>query len=234
MRYIGSKRRLFSNFKGIIQEEVDQGKAYYEPFAGGMNAIDQIKGERFANDINEYIIQLIKELIAETFTIPTYIDRQVYKEVKKNRNKYDKAYVGYVGIICSFRGIFFDSFADDNVKGKNGKIRDYQQEGKRNLLKQLDNLKDINFTSMDYKDVLFKPNSVIYCDPPYKKTYSYNQNFNHDEFYEWCRDKKKEGHIVFISEYNMPEDFKCVWEKEIVSNIATFKTNTRIEKLFTL
>lgn len=44
--------------------------------------------------------------------------------------------------------------------------------------------------------------------------------------------------IVLISEYNMPDDFECIWEKElkVLINPDTGKNteldNTRIEKLF--
>src|SRR5699024_12114686 len=45
-------------------------------------------------------------------------------------------------------------------------------------------LQRLNTTNKDYKDLKFKPNSVIYCDPPYKNTEDYGVKFNHDEFYE--------------------------------------------------
>ena len=28
------------------------------------------------------------------------------------------------------------------------------------------------------------------------------------------------GHKIFVSEYSMPDDFKCVWQKEIVSSLT--------------
>ena len=58
--------------------------------------------------------------------------------------------------------------------------------------------------SLDYRRVRIKNNSVIYCDPPYKDTAKYTVDFNHNEFYKWCRKQKE---LVIISEYNMPEDF---------------------------
>ena len=77
------------------------------------------------------------------------------------------------------------------------------------------------------------PNSLIYCDPPYQGTTNYKNAFNHEEFWEWCRNKTKEGHTVFISEYNAPRDFMCLWEKEIVSSL-TKNTGSKkgVEKLF--
>jgi len=52
-------------------------------------------------------------------------------------------------------------------------------------------------------------------------------------FWEWCREKSLEGHTVFISEYNAPDDFEAVWEKEIPSSL-TRNTGAKhgVEKLF--
>ena len=43
---------------------------------------------------------------------------------------------------------------------------------------------------------------------------------------------RKEGHTVFISEYNAPDDFVCVWQKEIQSGLNVNSTKKGIEKLF--
>ena len=78
-------------------------------------------------------------------------------------------------------------------------------------------------------------NSIIYCDIPYKETTKYNINiFDYNKFYDWCIEKHKEGHKVFISEYDMPEDrFKCVWRKEITSSLTKDTGSKKgIEKLF--
>ena len=46
---------------------------------------------------------------------------------------------------------------------------------------------------------------------------------------------KNLGHQVFVSEYSMPEDFKCVWQKEIVSSLTQDTGSKKaVEKLFTL
>jgi len=59
--------------------------------------------------------------------------------------------------------------------------------------------------------------------------------FDHEKFYTWCREKAAEGHQVFVSEYYMPDDFTCVWEKEVTMKLAKqSNTDTRVEKLFTL
>lgn len=60
-------------------------------------------------------------------------------------------------------------------------------------------------------------NEFIYCDIPYKGTTKYkNASFCHEDFYEWARLTKSNGHSVYISEYerNVPPGFEIVWAKD--------------------
>ena len=72
----------------------------------------------------------------------------------------------------------------------------------------------LSFTSlvvsrMDYRELVFEDDCVIYCDPPYKDTIGYDgsshvtNSFDHAAFYDWC---EQQTHPIFISEYAMPED----------------------------
>ena len=94
----------------------------------------------------------------------------------------------------------------------------------------LEPLKDIQITNLDYRDVKIENDSVIYCDIPYKNYTKYvNNDFNHDEFYKWARKQNN----IFISEYEMPNDFKIVNEKNIKNILcATSNSKTVTEKLF--
>ena len=84
-------------------------------------------------------------------------------------------------------------------------------------------------TNKSYEQVQIEPNSVIYCDPPYKGTETYKQDFNHDKFYEWCLQQKN----IYISEYDMPSDFKCIFEIEKQKDFGSHSSGTTIEKIFT-
>lgn len=65
---------------------------------------------------------------------------------------------------------------------------------------------------MDYKEMVIPNNSLIYCDPPYKGTRPYigDNKIIHKEFWDWCRHKRNNGHLIFVSEYNAPSDFECI------------------------
>lgn len=83
----------------------------------------------------------------------------------------------------------------------------------------------------DYRDVEILPDSVIYCDIPYKGTREYRHDtFNHDAFYEWAL---RQTAPLYISEYSMPSDFECVAEFERVSTFsATNNALRKVERIY--
>lgn len=227
MIYMGSKNRIASEILPIILKDRALNQYYVEPFCGGCNLIDKVHGNRIANDFNKYLIAMFKELL--NGWIPSWITLEEYQKVKKNKDLYPDYYVGYVGFISSFRGIFFGSY-----NSKKTFPRNYQNEGKTNLLKQIQNLQGVTFYNTDYKNLVIPENSIIYCDPPYKDTSTYHCDVKHEEFYEWCRTQKLNGHTIFVSEYYMPSDFKLVWSKQIECTLATTPHTMRTENLYKL
>ena len=76
--------------------------------------------------------------------------------------------------------------------------------------------------------------SLIYLDPPYKgtSTYSTARYFDYGQFYDWTRQMKRDGHTIFVSEYQMPGDFKPVWQKTITNSVNVNKTYKANETLW--
>lgn len=131
--------------------------------------------------------------------------------------------------MASFNGRFFDGGYSGLSSGRN-----YIDEQIRNTEKQIPFIKDIEFNCCSYDELIIPNNSIIYCDIPYKDTkqYDISKNFDYSKFWNWCRNIS-EKHQVYISEYNAPDDFKCVWEKELVNSMNQKNTHRPIEKLFT-
>jgi DNA adenine methylase len=137
----------------------------------------------------------------------------------------------------SFNGRFFSGgYSGHNVMGKNGKARDYITENINNIKKQLDeyNHDNIEWYYGNYFNIPFPENSLIYCDIPYKDTKQYDtsKNFDYEMFYDWCHAMSEDGHSVFVSEYNMPPEFECVWEKEVTNAMNQTITKKPVERLF--
>lgn len=84
----------------------------------------------------------------------------------------------------------------------------------------------------DYRDIEILPDSIIYCDPPYKGTRKYrNEEFDYEAFYHWC---ETQDVPVFISEYDMPEErFKVIASRSRTSTFsATNNALKKVEKIF--
>ena len=103
-------------------------------------------------------------------------------------------------------------------------------------LERLQSLESINngvlLSNLSYEQVPIENESVIYCDPPYKDTNTYLDEFNHEKFYEWLRDCRKKNQQVFISEYQMPDDFFEVYYTERQEIMSTTQNTHKFEKLF--
>ena len=162
---------------------------------------------------------------------PEEISEDFYKEIKTNKENFPEELVGYVGLALSYGAIWFSSYRKDSI-GK----RNYSGESFRAMVKQAPLVNGITFTRKCVFDIDYIPyRSIIYCDPPYRDTAKYCDDIDHDKFYEWCRDKHVEGHHVYVSEYDMPNDFTCIWEKEVNSSLTKDTGGKKAtEKLFTL
>lgn len=230
MVYMGSKNRIAKELIPIITKDLKPNQWYVEPFVGGANMIDKIEHPyKLGADNNKYLIALL-EAVQNGQELPEYINKDEYISVKTNKDNYPDWYVGFVGFVSSFRAKFFGGYSGYYTT-KTGIQRNYIKERINNILKQ--NLDGIKLVCSSYDALDIPANSIIYCDPPYNGTTKYKDSFDSDAFWQWCRDKAKEGHTVYVSEYNAPEDFKCIWEKQINSNLGgTSKTAT--EKLFTI
>lgn len=237
MKYMGSKNRIAKDLLTIILKDRKPNQWYVEPFVGGCNMIDKVGGDRIGADSNKYLISMLKGL-QRGIKYPKSIDKSLYdvaRDVFRGRetraehllNMSDDV-LGWIGFMASYNGRFFDGGYSGNYKK-----RDYIKESILNIEKQIPLLNDITFKLTNYNELDIPDSSIIYCDPPYGGTKEYSTSkFDSDSFWEWCRDKSREGHSVFVSEYNSPKDFECVWEKKVKTSINHDKTKKAIEKLF--
>lgn len=229
MKYMGSKNRLAKHLLPIILKDRKPDQFYVEPFVGGANMIDKVKGHRIAGELNKYVYALLVKM-QEGWEPPTEVDEETWRDCKANKDKYPDHFVAYCGICLSFGSVWFCTYARD-AKGN----RNYAQESYRNLKKQAPNLAGIEFKNCSYLDLQIPDNSIIYCDPPYFGTDKYRgfEQINHDEFWDWARNKVYEGHQVFVSEFVAPKDFVEIWRMEVNTAIAEKALGKNItEKLF--
>lgn len=240
MVYQGSKDKISKYLIPIIQDYIEKNNidTYIELMVGGCNLIDKVQCEKkIGCDINNDLITLLKYIQKdnEVSIAPLDCSFDHYKDVRVNKynGKYPLEYVALIGYCASYGGRYFDGgYA---TAGKSSQ-RNIYQERVKNLRKQAPLLNDIEFYCCDYFNFDFSKykNALFYFDPPYKGTKQYSKDiFDYDKFYDFCRDLSKTN-IALISEYDMPDDFKCIWKKEVKVNQKSNRTTAdkAIEKLF--
>lgn len=228
LKYMGSKNRYAKELLPIILNGRECDQVYVEPFIGGANLIDKVGGRRIGADVNPYLIQALTSI------------RDCLDELPKNNIEFTEAqyatlkgsdeykHKGYGGFAFSYGGKWLGGWRRDGSG-----VRDYVAESYRNAVNQSPLLQGIELVCCSYLDLPIPANSIIYCDPPYFGTTKYKDDFDHDPFWAWCREKVAEGHKVFVSEYTAPDDFVCVWSKQ-VNNSLTKDTGSKkgVECLF--
>lgn len=242
MKYMGSKARIAKHILPIIVKDRKPNQWYVEPFVGGANTIIEVDGLLLGADVNNYLIAMLRGLqndqSREFDHSKEHYDLVRTEYNNRTNDKFTDFHTGYVGYMASANGRFFEGGYSGKSKTKDGTIRDYIDESIRGMDKQIPKLKGIPFVCSHYMKLLIPKNSIIYCDIPYKgtKPYAFDKGFDHDVFWEWCREKVKEGHQVFISEYNAPDDFVCVWQQELKSSLSangkTGGSKKSVEQLF--
>lgn len=229
MKYMGSKNRIAKYILPIMLENRKEGQYYIEPFCGGCNTIDKVTGNRIASDSHSELIELFRSL-QQGWVPPIHVSEEEYQQAKV---LVDRPHLkGYIGFNLSFGAKWFGGYARHNDGGK----RCSSTEAYNNVTKQIPFIQGIEYYHGAYSVFIdYPPNSIIYCDPPYRGTTKYKNGLDYEHFYQWCRDMKALGHTVFVSEYTMPEDFICVWAKPVTVNLTNITAaNRAVEKLFTL
>jgi len=226
MKYMGSKARFTKDILQIILENRFPNQYFVDLFSGGANVVSMVDGHRIANDKNKHLIEMFKGL-QKGYERPNEISKELYNKARTEYNngtniEFDDFMIGWIGWMGSANGRFFDGGYSGKSNTKIGTVRDYIKEAIGNIENQIPKLNGIEFINLDYKEVVIPDNSIIYCDIPYKNTKQYltSKGFNHLEFWDYARKLSTKGHEVFISEYDAPSDFICIWQKQAKSSLS--------------
>ena len=216
MQYLGGKSRIAPKIAPVIAQE--ERSTLVEPFIGGAGAFNTLapmfdRVEAF--DIHEDLI-LMYQALQEGWEPPTEVSKDEYYLYKNSPPSPTR---GFVGFGCSFGGKWFAGYAK-NKKGDN-----YAARSARSLEKTASILRghpNVSVERSDYRDIRVNDpeSTVIYCDPPYEGTTKYSTSFDSSIFWEWAKERAKEGAVVYVSEYSGPPEFL----------VSTFQTRRSLNK----
>lgn len=224
MTYQGGKSRIANDLSQIITG----GTTFVSLFCGGCAVEEKITGfdRMILNDQHPYLIALWKGL-QSGYVLPESMTREEYAYIREHKDE-DPVLTGFAGFGCSFGGKWFGGFA------RNTKKDCYCVQSRNSLARAMKTLEKAEFLCRDYRLVPIPPTSTIYADPPYKGTTGYNKReFRSDFFWSYMRILARNGHKVFISEMEAPEDFSCIWQKEFTRTLNKNQPMVVTEKLFT-
>ena len=227
MQYLGGKSKIRKQIASFLESIRKKDQPYLEPFVGGGWILQEMSGERYASDGNVALITMYQAL-NNGWEPPDFVSEDDYKEAMLNRDM-SNPITAFCGFGCSFGGKWFGGYA--RSEGKNC----YAATSKRSLMKQLPMIRDVHFTSGDYRQRTPK-GMLVYCDPPYTDTTSYGafDGFDSDGFWQTMRVWSSNNTVV-ISEYKAPDDFICMLEiGSRMGLTAGGERPIRTEKLFML
>ena len=186
--YIGNKFRILAQIQKWFPKDID---TMVDLFCGGCDVIINTSARRkYANDINFFLIDILKEFQAKGLDTVMYIDdaiakwhltkddQEAYLAFRNHYNMDKKPLDLYVLLCYSFNYQFrFNSKHDYN--NPFGRARSsFNDAVRENLLRMLPLVKDIVFSSTDFLDYdysVLKEGDFLYADPPYLLTCgSYN------------------------------------------------------------
>lgn len=219
MRYLGGKCRIAKPISELILQKKENTKTFVSLFCGSC-AIETKLAPHFenviCNDLHPYLIAMYQAL-QNGYDLPENISEEQYRYIREHKDE-DKALAGFVGFACSFGAKWFGGYARDK-RGDN-----YAKQCRNAIMRDFENLKTAKFTCADYRSVDIPDGSIVYADPPYAGVAGYSTGrFDSTEFWEYMR-KISEKNTVFISELQAPDDFVCVWAKQILRTL-----NNRVE-----
>lgn len=229
MQYLGGKSRLSARIANAILVHTSNRTFYAEPFVGGGSIAEKLVpyfAEVEAFDVHEDLI-LMWQALQVGWVPPQSVSEATYNVLRKAP---PSALRGFVGFGCSWGGKWFGGYARQ-AGGYN-----YAAGAARSVVKIARNIARARLCLLDYRDFEPEAGDVVYCDPPYANVTGYSNSFDNREFWTLMNAWVARDAIVFVSEYNAPDNWQPILEIEKTREMSPdFTTKVRVcEKLFVL
>jgi len=231
--YVGGKHRQSKVWAPLMLELARKKSPdlphYLEPFVGGGSMLDKMAPNFqmvHAGDASPNLIAMWRHLQTHgPDSFPAHLSKEEWLNYKTEAEP--SAMRGFAGFGCSFYRVFFASYMDSAKTTRNG------------LAKSYPSIQSVSFECCSYErwNSAVTKNTIVYCDPPYagsdkaafRSQGAFSRDFSHDAFWSCMRDWRSRGALVFVSEYDAPEDFHCISELELGKSTAS-KTNSKTKQ----
>lgn len=231
LNYIGGKYKLLKQIVPLFPKKINK---FVDLFAGGFNVGINVDANKiYANDINDYVIEILKTFKKEDVEkIVNHIESRIneFGLSKTNEEGFLKFRVFYnqnknpldlYTLICYSFNYQFRFNNNHEYNNPFGRSRSqFSEDLKRKLLIFIEALKskDIYFSSYEFENFDFSnlsKNDLVYCDPPYLiTTGSYNDG--NRGFKDWNEQQE-------IKLLNLLDELNKRNIKFALSNVLTHK-----------
>jgi DNA adenine methylase len=233
--YLGGKHYAGKAIAAELRKAYTPGAPYYEPFVGGGHVLyrvaEFVDGPMYVSDLSEDLM-ILWRAVADGYQPPTELSREEWAALKTAEPSPLRSAAGF-GL--SFSGMWYKSYG--------AVVRDSSKNPCRALARSFDQRRAVLaravLTCCDYRAYTPPPGSLVYCDKPYAGTASYNavEPFDHPAFWTWTTETSQRGVSVFVSEYQAPEGWIPVMDKQTASRIRSVRRRSEChimatEKLF--
>jgi len=192
------------------------------------------KGYMFGKDIEAYKKSLHMAVVFDQFDATARSILQITAWPNDVKTILQKRFYAMQKVAHSNKGMSAGELAQLQVLQQLQRVERLQQlEQLRQLerLQKLERLTQLTMTSLDYSKVTIKPNSLVYCDIPYRNTAKYTVEFDYQRFFDWAANAE---FPVFISEYQIDDPrFKLVYTVDKKTTLSSKgATKAKPEKLY--
>jgi len=172
---------------------------YVEPFAGNMDTIYNVQGNRIANDADPHYISMWREFLKGW--VPELITKETYWDVKRDEYAYTNTLRWWVRYYCNDSAGRFSMY--------------HQAKALAEIIGRVEGLRGTILRNADFLSLEVPANSLIYFGPP--------RHIKYVTLWDYVRTCAKQGHTVFVKRSTAPKDFRCVWSRNKAEKLFTLR-----------
>jgi len=233
MQYLGGKARQAAHLSGILAAIPH--RRYLEPFLGGASIAERVASQVRSPEASDAHpdLMLMWQALVDGWQPPAEVSREEYAAL---RHAEPSALRGLVGFGASFGGKWFGGYAVGKPDAKHigGPYYRASREGAMRRAAEL-RAAGVKLACRSYEETDAGPGDLVYCDPPYAGTTSYDglPAFDHDRFWACVRGWALAGASVLVSEYAAPPWARVVWSRPAVKSLRRDQNDgAAVERLF--
>lgn len=216
---MGGKGRIAAKVAEVILAHRGGRPHYLEPFLGGAYVLALVAPhfERvLGSDVMPDLI-LYWKAVQAGWLPPERITREEYDALKAAEPSPLRAFAGFG---CSFGEKWFGGYGAQRVAPRqpHGHV---SVGSRKSTIKKIKAIRTARIELADYRQWAPGPDAVVYCDPPYAATTSYNgaPEWDAEEFWLVAEKWARGGAAVLVSEYAAPDGWESVWSAPVKQSL---------------